>query len=245
MLGFSQDTLVSKQELNTLLTNKNKDKSVLMPYPVIFIHGLMGSYESWKPLWEDLANWGWAWGGYLDFCLNSIYSTAGNNSGNLQALCNINSDITNLTSGLNDGDFYVIDFDCDPNDCSFLPNPIIGDNGSVQSNQAAIILQGRALGEAIDMVLQQTGTDKVILMGHSMGGLVAREYIQNSSHWLSNTHRVAKLITSGTPHNGSNYSWDGIFASSEKTEAARDLRNTYVSSTSSNTVWGAYLFGNI
>ena len=46
MLGFSQDTLVSKQELNTLLTNKNKDKSVLMPYPVIFIHGLRGDWQS-------------------------------------------------------------------------------------------------------------------------------------------------------------------------------------------------------
>ena len=208
---LEEDTLISKQELSALLSNKNK--SVLMPYPVILIHGLKGNWDSWEPFYEDLSNWGWAWGGYLDFCLNT---TANPNNSNLQLVCNINSDITNLTSGLNDGDFYVIDFDCDPTTCT-------NSNGDVLSNQAAIILQGRALGEAIDMVLQQTGTDKVILMGHSMGGLAAREYIQNPSHWLSNSHRVAKLITSGTPHGGSNYSWDGIFAaSSEKTEAARD-----------------------
>ena len=69
------------------------------------------------------------------------------------------------------------------------------------SNQAAIILQARALGRAISDVLQITGKEKVILVGHSMGGLAAREYLQNSSHGQGNTHhRVAKLMTSGTPH---------------------------------------------
>ena len=233
LVSLEKDTLVSKQELGALLTNKNKDKNILMPYPVIFIHGLRGDWESWEPFHEDLGNWGWSWGGYLDFCLNSVNSISGNNSGNQQDFCNINSDITNLTTNLNDGDYYVIDFDCDPTTCVYS-------DGSVLSNQAAIILQGRALGEAIDMVLQQTGTDKVILMGHSMGGLAAREYIQNSSHWLSSSHRVAKLITSGTPHGGSNYSWNGIFASIEKTDASRDLRSSYISGYS-----GAYLFGNI
>ena len=43
----------------------------------------------------------------------------------------------------------------------------------------------------------------MILIGHSMGGLCAREYIQNESLWINNNHHVAKLITSGTPHGGS------------------------------------------
>ena len=40
----------------------------------------------------------------------------------------------------------------------------------------------------------------------------AREYIQNSSHWIGNSHRVAKLVTSGTPHGGSNSTsfWIGV-----------------------------------
>ena len=48
-----------------------------------------------------------------------------------------------------------------------------------------------------------TNKDKVILFGHSMGGLCAREYLQNSSNWQTDgSHHVAKLITRGTPHGG-------------------------------------------
>jgi len=40
-----------------------------------------------------------------------------------------------------------------------------------------------------------------------MGGLASREYIQNTSNWQSdNVHHVAKLLTVGTPHGGSNAS---------------------------------------
>ncbi|NLE03899.1 MAG: alpha/beta fold hydrolase, partial [Crenarchaeota archaeon] len=40
---------------------------------------------------------------------------------------------------------------------------------------------------------------KVDIVGHSMGGLIARYYIENLGH----SSRVAKLITIGTPHWGS------------------------------------------
>ena len=61
---------------------------------------------------------------------------------------------------------------------------------------------------AIYYVLQLTGRDKVILMGHSMGGLAAREYLQNPSNWqLDGQTHVAKLVTTGTPHGGSNASF--------------------------------------
>ena len=58
-------------------------------------------------------------------------------------------------------------------------------------------------------IIKEKKFNKVILVGHSMGGLAAREYIQNSMHWLTGNHRVAKLVTSGTPHQGSNYSGFG------------------------------------
>lgn len=60
----------------------------------------------------------------------------------------------------------------------------------------------------LDRALQRSRSDKVVLVAHSMGGLVARSYIQ------SNEYRgdVARLITLGTPHRGAAtayYTWGG------------------------------------
>ena len=55
---------------------------------------------------------------------------------------------------------------------------------------------------------KNTGKTKVILVGHSMGGLAAREYLQGLARFDENSSRisyrddVAQLITVGTPHNG-------------------------------------------
>lgn len=50
----------------------------------------------------------------------------------------------------------------------------------------------------IDAVLGETGAEKLILVGHSMGGLVARAYLQRFGG-----SPVAGLVTLGTPHQGS------------------------------------------
>ncbi len=231
--------LNKKAQLNPEILSSNMS----FPYPIIFIHGLMGDWESWWDFYGGnlssgtsvygLNDWGWTFGGYLDFCLNA---TANLSNQNLQAVCNINADITKLTSGLVAGDYYIIDFDCNQNTCSNITT------NNVLSNQAAIILQGRALGEAINDVLQATGKEKVILVGHSMGGLAAREYLQNSTHWQGYSHhRVAKLMTTGTPHGGSNSTQIGlgILGLDEKSDAVRDLRRSY----SHSGYNGAYLFG--
>ena len=54
------------------------------------------------------------------------------------------------------------------------------------------------LARRIDAVLAQTGSDRLLLVGHSMGGLVARRYLQRCG-----SVRVARLVTLGTPHQGS------------------------------------------
>ena len=54
------------------------------------------------------------------------------------------------------------------------------------------------LARRIDAVLAQTGSDRLLLVGHSMGGLVARCYLQRCG-----SARVARLVTLGTPHQGS------------------------------------------
>ena len=58
----------------------------------------------------------------------------------------------------------------------------------------AALLKGK-----IDQVKQVCGCDKVDLVAHSMGGLVARQYIQSSGYG----HDVRNLIFLGTPQLGS------------------------------------------
>jgi len=55
------------------------------------------------------------------------------------------------------------------------------------------------LAERVEEVCRATGAEKVVLLAHSMGGLVSRAYIAR----LGGARRVAKLITVGSPHHGS------------------------------------------
>ncbi|MDQ4077773.1 MAG: alpha/beta fold hydrolase, partial [Chloroflexota bacterium] len=60
----------------------------------------------------------------------------------------------------------------------------------------------------IERALRGSGSDKVILVGHSMGGLVARAYVQSSQY----RGDVERLITLGTPHRGTPeayFAWGG------------------------------------
>ncbi|NTU82724.1 MAG: alpha/beta fold hydrolase [Chloroflexales bacterium] len=60
----------------------------------------------------------------------------------------------------------------------------------------------------IDRAKQRSGAKKVMLVGHSMGGLVSRSYIQSKAY----ADDVEELITVGTPHRGSAeayYLWGG------------------------------------
>jgi hypothetical protein len=56
----------------------------------------------------------------------------------------------------------------------------------------------RQLATAIEGVCEQTGYDRIHVIGHSMGGLVARYYVQR----LDGDARVHTLVTLGTPHAG-------------------------------------------
>jgi triacylglycerol lipase len=55
-----------------------------------------------------------------------------------------------------------------------------------------------ALGAHIEKVCQETGHDRVHVVGHSLGGLVARYLVQR----LGGDRRVESLVTLGTPHGG-------------------------------------------
>ena len=69
------------------------------------------------------------------------------------------------------------------------------------------------LARRIDEVLAQTGAKQLVLVGHSMGGLVARAYLRRHG-----AAQVRQLVTLGTPHGGSELARFGIG------ESARQMR---------------------
>ena len=70
------------------------------------------------------------------------------------------------------------------------------------------------LGEHIERVCAQTGHERVHVVGHSLGGLIARYHVQRQG----GDRRVASLVTLGTPHQGS------IWAHVLPTPLVRQLR---------------------
>ncbi|MGK5026377.1 esterase/lipase family protein [Janthinobacterium sp. RB2R34] len=53
------------------------------------------------------------------------------------------------------------------------------------------------VARAVDELLAQTGAQQVLIVAHSMGGLVARAFLRQHG-----TRQVARVITLGTPHHG-------------------------------------------
>jgi triacylglycerol lipase len=61
------------------------------------------------------------------------------------------------------------------------------------------------LGQAIEELSAATGYERVHVIGHSLGGLIARYYVQR----LGGDRRVHTLVTLGTPHQGTQLAWAG------------------------------------
>lgn len=151
------------------------------PYPVIFIHGLASSADTWVSYRDYLINnAGWVFGGIPTYSPDT-------------KIVNIHCPTDpNLLTGCTGsaGNFYTLNF---------------------SDNQAlSLDVQGGELSEIIKVVLDKNpGATKVLLIGHSSGGLAAREYLQGLARVFDSTSTmpyredVAKLITIGTPHQGS------------------------------------------
>ena len=238
----SRNEVVESNEANyyylptTITVNSTIVGQQNLPYPIIFIHGLNSDNKTWDNLLIDFQKfYGWSFGGNLNYCLNQSATSTYKYDDYKPRW----SDTLSLTAA----DFYTINFDVDRNG-TIHPTS----STTVLSNQAAIVKQGLAVKDAIKYVLKKTGRDKVILVGHSMGGLASREYLQNSSLWQpDNKHHVAKLLTVGTPHGGSNASLSALAlitsingtTPDEHSEAIRDLKTSYFYSLQP----GVYLFG--
>lgn len=216
-------TLVFSQSAfsKTKIDNGRNQLELGVPYPIIFVHGLTGGHTTWgawKKTWTDR---GFKFGGRLSYHLEF--------DDNLK-YCNFNQDLRRFTRPIQQGDFYIVNFntDYDGND---LGEGIFSFINQTNSNQAAVIKQGYVLRDVIQQVLAVTKKEKVVLVGHSMGGLAIREYLQNPTFWVAqNSHRVAKYVSVGTPHHGSNFTGFGLGelkGMDEESDAVRDLRRSY------------------
>ncbi|MEM1041106.1 MAG: T9SS type A sorting domain-containing protein [Bacteroidota bacterium] len=249
------------------------------PYPVLFLHGYTGSQESWVPFTNEPtvnAIWG-PRAGVFHAVLNA-YENEERIAGPDGVLDTPDDDVlvqfANEDNALAPGCLYASNFENFWNENP--SNPLIeinsGDSpggffaSESDSNEESGFKQGYTLGRMIGRVLAANpGKEKVVLVGHSMGGLVGREYLQRREGgvprwWVepgeAGGHRVAKLVTVATPHRGSNLFGNPFpFADSTAADstvqrddtpdinssATRDLRYNYFCFFCSSP--GPYLFG--
>lgn len=194
-------------------------------YPVLFIHGLISNSDQWLvPYNTYFQN---VWGARADvFHAAPNANTAENIAGNDGIMGTADDDIRwifpNENNVLAPGCIYAMNFDVSvASNGNMSAFPLVGGAPSLfdaDNNESAIMKQGALVGKAIGAILAANPTKKkVILVGHSMGGLASREYLQrtvnnnatSAKRWWVNPaqadgHKVAKLLTVGTPHRGSN-----------------------------------------
>lgn len=213
-----------------------------LPLPVLFLHGMSGDASSWGEMANLLSqDAGLTEGPNLNYCLNGD----GNDD---QSTLDEVLPFTALPTA--HADFFRINYECNAAGNCWSNGGANSDG--IFSGQAAAAKQGLAVADAIAEILESTGAPKVILVAHSMGGLGAREYLQNPAFWPVNDngeshHCVAKLVTSGTPHAGSNFTVGWLedlgdlfgFDIEQRSDAVRDLRTSYFYSGDP----GVYLFG--
>ena len=78
---------------------------------------------------------------------------------------------------------------------------------------ASIDEYSAGLAARIEDICGRTGAQRLVIVGHSMGGLAARAYLR-----AQGPARVAKLITLGTPHHGTRTAPLGLGANARQME---------------------------
>ncbi len=75
------------------------------------------------------------------------------------------------------------------------------------------------LGAEVERVLTATGAERVLIVGHSMGGIVARYYVQE----LGGEDTVDTVVTLGSPHQGTYASYIGLGAATAQLRPSSPL----------------------
>lgn len=172
---------ISPKDIGDLSTFLNESGCGERTSPVIFIHGLASSADTWVSYRDYLINnAGWVYGGVPTYNLETK---------TVNISCPTDPNLATACTG-NVGNFYTLNFS--------------------NNQDLSLDVLGGEFADVIKTVLaNNSGATKVILIGHSSGGLAAREYLQGLARVFDSTSTVpyredvAKLITIGTPHLGS------------------------------------------
>ncbi len=231
-----------------------------IPYPIIFVHGLTSDHETWEDTIEEIQE-------ILDLgdayvfhaCLNAdLNNERAEYRNDVRTIGWATYDNENINGQIPEqARLFAINFNED------IFNDWVNQDYD-HSNTASIYKQGYGLKLMIEDVLEITNCEKVILVGHSMGGLAIREYLQrmeggNRKWWRfpnqADGHRVAKVVTTGTPHLGCN-TWANLrddpmlgpmrddAIPHYRSEAVRDLRYSYTDRENDDEIInGRYLYG--
>ena len=157
------DSLGVRHHLKKPLKNKRTfETQSKLPYPVIFIHGLNSGANTWNSFTNFIdLNFNLTFGGRFDISLNDNQDLG---NANLDLYPTLGADIALYQLDvINNADYYYVNF-------AVNSSGEYDENTLDRSNQSAISKQGKALQLVIEIVLQLTNRDKVILLGHSMGG---------------------------------------------------------------------------
>lgn len=228
--------------------------------PVLLVHGIASSDLTWQVTTDALEADGWGAPTTAHADLNASSSTDVESDIVLSSLVPTaageavvpvrTGDPPALTTRL-----FLVNFEAVFGDDTLWVHVNRNEEGRSESNESGILKQGAALSQIIADILAATGESEVLLVGHSMGGLAIREYLQRRDGngrprwWVEpdqmGGHRVAAVITYGTPHQGSNAT---NFSSSigtpllpdGRSEAVRDLRWAYRLTSLGQ---GRYLYG--
>lgn len=153
--------------------------AIIPQYPVIFVHGIASSAETFKSMIGAIDDENGTYtGGRLLAWSQSSGSLSCSWRGSWDDSENWRPVSTQLVPA--NKRLFAIDFS-DSNDLTFSA-------------------QARELKTVINCVKSLTGAPSVMLIGHSMGGIASRYYMQNlTSEWGSD---VNKLVTIDSPHSG-------------------------------------------
>jgi pimeloyl-ACP methyl ester carboxylesterase len=147
--------------------------------PVLLLHGLWGGAGSWEGYADHLRENGWTEGPILQFGVNSVAPDP------IPVVRESGNSLTGSTIIMSPPERLPRQ--------SFVR--VVFQNSAGQSFE----LQGRQVAAAIADIRRRTGSESVILIGHSMGGLAARAYLQSVQY----QNDVAAVATVATPHMGS------------------------------------------
>jgi uncharacterized protein (TIGR03437 family) len=173
--------------------------------PIVFVHGFCDTADSWNTLEQQVIGYLTATStqdakSYPDKTPHTLYYDG---SAVLQypGGADLASNPIPTTAR-----FFAIDF--------YAPGAFgSGNNGPIDTSavaQVPIVNKANELAGVIQAITTITKTPDVIVVAHSMGGLVARAYMQGLAA-TAYAQNVTKLITLDTPHSGATTASDPIF----------------------------------